>query len=312
MNTAERTMTLGEFVEYAETYEYSKEYYELQKECSEIALMEMYLKANRYVKENGNIADETILSFNESVDIEYIEEGVKEGLKKVGKTLKNIGKRIIDGLVAIYKAVVNFFTKTIPDALKKLKDKIKEIAGSIKGFIKKVFKKNKKQAESLESVVHLLQESFVVDDCPEGVVEIEGLVQDLVNIEDDVDTGDIKSEEQAEAKVSRIKEAASKALGNVKKGFRVTMEFIHKQFDRFKKLASKAGTKAINLGKAGVGAIKKVLGAAWGIVQKVAGKVVDWWGQLIKRVRAAIDAFKAAIPVAEAADEGGGEAPAEA
>ena len=81
-------MTVKEFMYQLENYEYSKEHYDLMKECSELELMEQFISDQKYMKEN--VMNESY--YSESVDDESlvaIQESFKEKLDGVIEKIKN-------------------------------------------------------------------------------------------------------------------------------------------------------------------------------------------------------------------------------
>ena len=61
-------MTVGQFLKECSNYEYSKERYDLMKECSELELMEQFISDQKYMKENAMNDD----YYSESVDDESL------------------------------------------------------------------------------------------------------------------------------------------------------------------------------------------------------------------------------------------------
>jgi hypothetical protein len=103
-------MTFRDYIYECENYEYSAEYYELMKECSELSLMERYLENQNFISNiNESAIDVNITSgyFAESVDDNSIQKIYEEAEAKksniVIKTLKRIGKTV--------KIIWNFLKK---------------------------------------------------------------------------------------------------------------------------------------------------------------------------------------------------------
>lgn len=95
----EKEMTFREFVDYAEFFEYSEEYYDLYKECSELTLMEMYTERQDFIIENEEYLPESACAilFTEGKKIDdakqFINKKAGEAKETIGKIKENIGEK---------------------------------------------------------------------------------------------------------------------------------------------------------------------------------------------------------------------------
>jgi predicted nucleic acid-binding Zn-ribbon protein len=131
----EATLTLGEFIAESSTFQYSKSFYELMKESSELTLMEMYAETGAYLVENATeVAQLNGVAFmveaadaGKTEDLEKKINEKKSGLLgKIGTMFKNAWKAI----VAFFGRIKNVFTNTqgkqISDLNKKIEQAMKE------------------------------------------------------------------------------------------------------------------------------------------------------------------------------------------
>lgn len=104
--------TFNDFVAECASYPYSKENYELMKECSELVLIEQYVENQAYYAENVLEMDGEI-SFTEgyfiesasSERLEAITESFGEKISKVASTIANGFKRVIAGFINFFKKI---------------------------------------------------------------------------------------------------------------------------------------------------------------------------------------------------------------
>ena len=98
--------TLRDFIAECENYEYSKEYFNIMKECAEIKVQQQYIKIQEALAD-GMFAESTFTEgyLVESCSAEKLAE-YKEG---VAQKIKDVGAWIWKKLGEIKKAVVTFF-----------------------------------------------------------------------------------------------------------------------------------------------------------------------------------------------------------
>ena len=99
--------TLGQFIEECELFEYSKEYYELVKECSELALMERYIENQEFITECVDTSVYTEGYFMEA-DSEESNTTVK---KSFGEKAKDLGNKIIKFFKTLIPKRISALTK---------------------------------------------------------------------------------------------------------------------------------------------------------------------------------------------------------
>ena len=113
--------TLGQFIEECELFEYSNEYYELVKECSELALMERYIENQEFITECVDASVYTEGFFMEAASKET-NKNVKNSFAKKAGNLKNkivnFFKGIIPKIIAALTKFKNFFDSTSKSATK--------------------------------------------------------------------------------------------------------------------------------------------------------------------------------------------------
>lgn len=124
-------LTLSEFIAESSNFQYSKSFYDLIKESSELALMEMYAETSMYLVENATeVAGLTGVTFMAEAATEDKGEGLvkkisekKVGLLgKIGTMLKNAWKAI----VAFFGRVANVFTNSQAKEIAKLREEAKK------------------------------------------------------------------------------------------------------------------------------------------------------------------------------------------
>lgn len=105
-----REQTFGDFVAECEMYQFSEERFNIMKEMSEFKLMEQYIENQKYIKENYTFIESVVLKdgyLSESTDslslIELTESANKKG--------ESIWKKLINGIVKIWKTFVRFLKK---------------------------------------------------------------------------------------------------------------------------------------------------------------------------------------------------------
>ena len=99
--------TIGQFITECENYQYSQEYYELLKECSELKLMERYLENQDFME--GVSSDE---EFTEGFLMEAGNEETKGNVKKSFKEKSSSAwNKIVTTAKNLLKKAINFFTK---------------------------------------------------------------------------------------------------------------------------------------------------------------------------------------------------------
>lgn len=124
--------TFNDFMLECATYEYSKENYELMKECSELVLMEQYIENQRFYVENvAELTTEATFTegyFAESVSDEKIQAITESFGEKIGKAADTIIKGIknlIARIVKFFRSLSAKFSNTSKEGIelyKKLKE----------------------------------------------------------------------------------------------------------------------------------------------------------------------------------------------
>lgn len=123
--------TFKDFIIECENFEYSQEYYDLMKECSELSLMEKYIENQLYLMDNP-------ITESVSLDNGYLMESANESeleiiTEKALEKAKGIGNKIWSGLKRMLNSVVSFFKKyvlkldDIDEKAKKVKKEIPNI-----------------------------------------------------------------------------------------------------------------------------------------------------------------------------------------
>ena len=118
-------MTVQEFITECENYQYSREYYDLYKEASELEVAEVWLEcqaASSYYEEN----------FNEFTDSYLIEAASKDKVTDVTEGLKakeaGFFKKIGNRIARIWNAIISFFKRI----WNKIRGKDEELTEAIK------------------------------------------------------------------------------------------------------------------------------------------------------------------------------------
>jgi hypothetical protein len=131
-----------------EFFPYSKEYYNIFKEASELDVMEQCLESNLFVIENPELIQESVSVLTEGylfesdgeIKIEVMEEKIQE-------KLKNLGNKIASSVDKIIKMVIAAFKKCM-EIIGKFKDRAKEIYDYLQ-----INKLTKQQQEDIDKLV---------------------------------------------------------------------------------------------------------------------------------------------------------------
>lgn len=106
-------MTLKEFLLESELFRYSKEKYELDKTCSELAVMEQYIESQEFFMKNMKYTDGTI-ALSESTAFPLITSEVLDSLKEqYFVKLESVGRSIKKGFLAVINGIKSFFMKLV-------------------------------------------------------------------------------------------------------------------------------------------------------------------------------------------------------
>ena len=121
----ENTMTLNDLVYQMENFEYSKEYYQLLVEESEINVMEQFLRSVEYARENTNLSVLTESGFfmeNTEDNVDKA-EAVKDKLAAKKKGFAGRIKNILERIAKFFQNIINGIAK----AFNRIGDKIKNM-----------------------------------------------------------------------------------------------------------------------------------------------------------------------------------------
>jgi RNase H-fold protein (predicted Holliday junction resolvase) len=145
------TLTLGQFMTESTNFQYSNSFYEMIKESSELALMEMYADTSAYLVENAEeVAQLNGVAFmTEAADATKSEDltkkinAKKSGLMgKIGSAFKHAWKAI----VAFFGRIKNVFTNTQGKQIADLNNKITQVLKE-KKFTEEMMQKKWKSAQ---------------------------------------------------------------------------------------------------------------------------------------------------------------------
>ena len=130
-------MTFREFITECELYEYSDEYYQLMKECTELDIMGKYIENQLVLKEYSDIIPNSLISngyFTESASDDKLSVIMEKADKKKESILNkiiNTVKRMIDSLLVFLGKKPKFETKR-ETAIRKLKSIPKSVSKKMK------------------------------------------------------------------------------------------------------------------------------------------------------------------------------------
>jgi hypothetical protein len=148
----DKAYTYADFITESMNYQHSQEYYGFMKEMAEIELMESYLTTQQFLLEEA-----TEYSFTEGY---LVETGDAEPVKtKLGEKVKNILKKIWEGLKKAWSVFINF---------------MKSIPGKVKGLFDKMTK--------AKAVVNLLFVAKTANDDPKGFGRIFNKFGDFIEV----------------------------------------------------------------------------------------------------------------------------------
>lgn len=123
-------MTLQQFVEYADVYEYTQDHFDMERMFMELTLINMHLEAYDFLQETANITlgqIESLMVESGTSDRSYYTEGVffEEG-NKITEGIKKIFSTIGKAIAAFFRKLASIFSggdKKVEES----KSKIKEI-----------------------------------------------------------------------------------------------------------------------------------------------------------------------------------------
>jgi len=102
----EKVVTIREYIDEVERYPYTKEHFDLVKECHEIEMMWTYLDSQAYLQENMDMSEEfrtQLLAESVEVDEVFV-ENLSQKIGNVFAAIKKLAKNIFTG-------IINFFSK---------------------------------------------------------------------------------------------------------------------------------------------------------------------------------------------------------
>lgn len=125
-------MKLSEFIRECNNFEYSKEYFELYKEASEIELMEVWLEC-----QDASLYNREEKIYNESYFLEADNSKKEDIQNRIGKKKENFFKRIWKNIVGLFKRFWNwikkFFTRnTVKHDIENAQEAIAKLAKNMK------------------------------------------------------------------------------------------------------------------------------------------------------------------------------------
>lgn len=144
-------MTFKDFIKECDAFKYSKENYELMKECAELDLLNKLIDNQDYLSENEDIlfGDEAVIT--ESYFQESMDEDSKDNLKdKAMKKAKKIWDTIKRGFVRLIIRLGTF--------LSKLQDKYKKLLKFDEDY-KKYFKSHTLTPEMVEKIKEIINKN---------------------------------------------------------------------------------------------------------------------------------------------------------
>ncbi len=101
-------MTFAELVQESSMYEYSREYYELVKECAEITVMEQFVKSQKFIAENPKIVE----SVSKISDTNFFTESVStDNIAMIESTISEKAKKAKDFILGKLSQLWNALTK---------------------------------------------------------------------------------------------------------------------------------------------------------------------------------------------------------
>jgi len=119
-------MTIKDFILESEAFPYSKENYDLVKECSEIDLMYQYIESQKFYQENSVLVND--ITFTEGFFMESVDEDKLQLLEeKAGEKLDNLLERAKKFLDDLIEKFINFLYKILQSS-SKLDEKCKKIS----------------------------------------------------------------------------------------------------------------------------------------------------------------------------------------
>jgi len=104
--------TFREFITECELYEYSKEYYELMKECTEISLISKFVENHQFTSQYIPYMEATKLSVRDGFFAESIEDsGIQVLEEKASKGIKGFFSKIWDGITKLIDILIKFLKR---------------------------------------------------------------------------------------------------------------------------------------------------------------------------------------------------------
>ena len=133
-------MTLKDFIDYAEIYEYSQDHYMIEKMFMEMNLIKLHLESYQFLLESNDIS----LS---QMDVLMVESGINDKSLYTERLFIEKGNAIVNGIEKMFKMVGKAISSLFRSTKKVFSGKNKKI--------EELEKKNQKQAEILQDVALL-------------------------------------------------------------------------------------------------------------------------------------------------------------
>lgn len=106
----------------ASAYQYSKEFFNLYKECSELDVIQQYVDSQHFIQENA----EYVESMNQSSagymmesaatdEISVLEESIKERAQKIWSTIVERGKALLKGMMSVINKLIDCAKKALSE-----------------------------------------------------------------------------------------------------------------------------------------------------------------------------------------------------
>lgn len=132
----DNTCTLGQFITECENFKYSKEYFEMLKECMEIKLAEQYIESCNYIKEHESLLESFNGYFCEAdskSDTDANIDAKKENLfKRFITWVKNLLIKFKNGIVNLWNKIFKKNNKAVEEKINKF---VKELSNTPDKFV---------------------------------------------------------------------------------------------------------------------------------------------------------------------------------
>jgi hypothetical protein len=128
-------MTIAEFLEKTEVYEYSKEYFDIRKTCGELELLGIYCGSTEYVRENSHLSVGVLDTLIIEAAGDTANQGIRDRRNKFKSNIDKIVRWIIQIIRTVVQTLVRFYSKFIEKLCVAQEQKIDKLADAAIAYL---------------------------------------------------------------------------------------------------------------------------------------------------------------------------------